>query len=41
MRAVALFLALLGASASSIAAPVHYTLDPSHTQEVFSCDHLG
>ena len=41
MRAVALFLALLGASASSIAAPVRYTLDPSHTQVLFSWDHLG
>jgi polyisoprenoid-binding protein YceI len=41
MKAAALSLALLGASAASLAAPVHYTLDPAHTQVMFSWDHLG
>ena len=41
MKTVALFLALLGASTASVAAPVQYTLDPAHTQVVFSWDHLG
>lgn len=41
MKAVALFPALFVASVASIAAPVHYTLDPSHTQVMFSWDHLG
>jgi polyisoprenoid-binding protein YceI len=41
MKAFALLLALLGSSAAAIAAPVHYTLDPPHTQVLFSWDHLG
>ena len=41
MKALALFLVLLGASAAVTAAPVHYTLDPPHTQVLFSWDHLG
>ncbi|MGN6313030.1 MAG: YceI family protein [Rhodanobacteraceae bacterium] len=41
MKTVALFLSLLAASAASLASPVHYTLDPAHTQVLFSWDHLG
>lgn len=41
MKAVALSSALVVASLASVAAPVHYTLDPSHTQVLFSWDHLG
>lgn len=41
MKAVALFPALFVVSVASIAAPVKYTLDPSHTQVLFSWDHLG
>ena len=40
MKAVALCFVLLVASAAN-AAPVRYTLDPSHTQVLFSWDHLG
>lgn len=41
MKATALFLIVLGASATASAAPVHYRLDPPHTQVLFSWDHLG
>lgn len=41
MKALALFMSLLGASAGGFAAPVHYTLDPPHTQVLFSWNHLG
>jgi polyisoprenoid-binding protein YceI len=39
--AAALFPILLFASAASFAAPMNYTLDPAHTQVLFSWDHLG
>ncbi|HJU08273.1 MAG TPA: YceI family protein [Rhodanobacteraceae bacterium] len=41
MKSAILFAALLGGAASAAAAPVHYTLDPPHTQVIFSWDHLG
>lgn len=41
MKILASFLLVFGASAAGIAAPVRYTLDPSHTQVLFSWDHLG
>jgi len=41
MKTAALLFALAGASAAGTAAPVQYTLDPSHTQVLFSWDHLG
>lgn len=41
MKSVALLLASLGVTAGGIAAPMHYTLDPAHTQVLFSWDHLG
>ncbi|HET9836366.1 MAG TPA: YceI family protein [Rhodanobacteraceae bacterium] len=41
MKIAILLLALLGTSAAGIAAPVHYTLDPAHTQVLFSWNHLG
>lgn len=41
MKTVALFLSLLAAGTASFAAPVRYTLDPAHTQVLFSWDHLG
>lgn len=41
MKTVALFLALIATSGACIGAPVQYTLDPDHTQVLFSWDHLG
>jgi polyisoprenoid-binding protein YceI len=41
MKAIALFIALVATSVACIAAPVQYTLDPNHTQVLFSWDHLG
>jgi polyisoprenoid-binding protein YceI len=41
MKSAILFAALLGVAASVVAAPVRYTLDPPHTQVIFSWDHLG
>lgn len=42
LTAAALSLGLMGAAFSSaVAAPVKYTLDESHSQVVFSYDHLG
>lgn len=41
MKTVALSLALFATSGACLAAPVQYTLDPSHTQVLFSWDHLG
>ena len=41
MKSAILFAALLGGAASAFAAPVRYTLDPPHTQVIFSWDHLG
>ncbi|HEX6613746.1 MAG TPA: YceI family protein [Rhodanobacteraceae bacterium] len=41
MKAAALSLILLGVSTADLAASVHYTLDPAHTQVLFSWDHLG
>ncbi len=41
MKSAILFAALLGGAASAAAAPVRYTLDPPHTQVIFSWDHLG
>jgi len=41
MKTLALFLASLCATDACLAAPVQYTLDPAHTQVLFSWDHLG
>jgi polyisoprenoid-binding protein YceI len=37
----ALLIALVAASASAMAAPVSYTIDPSHTYPSFEADHMG
>ncbi|TAN01935.1 MAG: polyisoprenoid-binding protein [Rhodanobacteraceae bacterium] len=36
-----LTLALLLASATAVAAPVHFTIDPDHTYPSFAADHMG
>jgi polyisoprenoid-binding protein YceI len=41
MKSVIVLVALLGAATTAGAAPIRYTLDPPHTQVLFSWDHLG
>jgi polyisoprenoid-binding protein YceI len=41
MKSAIVFAIVLGAASAASAAPVRYTLDPPHTQVLFSWDHLG
>ncbi|MGH8213029.1 MAG: YceI family protein [Rhodanobacteraceae bacterium] len=41
MKSAIVFAVVLGSATAASGAPVHYTLDPPHTQVLFSWDHLG
>lgn len=41
MKSAIVFAVVFGAASAASAAPVRYTLDPPHTQVLFSWDHLG